>query len=134
MSALTEADLQTLRQRLEAREAELRAEVKEANEEEAAASAGQRVHRDNEDFGDQGEERMRSTVRYAEKERDIEELREIEAARERMEEGSYGTCVDCGKEIPLQRLMAQPAARRDVECQQKYERSHPPAPRFAPGL
>jgi RNA polymerase-binding transcription factor DksA len=133
MPALTETDLQTLRQRLDQREAELRAEVKGARDEEAERPSAQ-ARNQNEDLGEQGEERIRSAVRYAEQERDIEELREIEAARERMEDGSYGTCVDCGKEIPLQRLMAQPAARRDIACQEKYERSHPPAPRFAADL
>ena len=87
-----------------------------------------------EDFGEQGEERIRHAVRYAEEERDIEELRDIEGARERIAAGSYGSCTDCGRDIPLQRLLAQPTAKRCIDCQEKFERSHPASPRFAPGL
>jgi RNA polymerase-binding protein DksA len=130
MSALSDADLQRLETQLSEREVELRAEVKAAQEEQAqrpAPSARQEV----EDAGEQGEERIRDAVRYAERERDIEELRDIEAARERIAAGSYGSCVDCGRDIPLQRLQAQPTAKRCIECQTRYERGgHRPMPNF----
>ncbi|MEW6705883.1 MAG: TraR/DksA C4-type zinc finger protein [Pseudomonadota bacterium] len=133
MSSLSRADLQRLQQQLSEREAALRAEVKGVRDEQADTPS-QQARNQNEDFGEQGEERIRSAVRYAEQERDIEELREIEAARERIEDGSYGACTDCGKDIPLQRLQAQPTARRCIACQELYERSHPPAPRYSAGL
>jgi RNA polymerase-binding protein DksA len=133
MPDLSDADLQRLQQQMDQRETELRAEVRAVDEEEADTPS-QQAHNQNEDFGEQGEERIRHAVRYAEKERDIEELRDIEEARERIAEGSYGICVDCGRDIPLQRLLAQPAAKRCIGCQEKFERTHPAAPRFAPGL
>ena len=37
-----------------------------------------------------------------------EQLRQIEKALERIEEGTYGTCEICGKEIPVDRLEAVP--------------------------
>lgn len=49
-------------------------------------------------------------------------LAEIHAALERMDEGSYGTCARCGKEIPVKRLEARPEAIYDVECQGILER------------
>ncbi|WP_206491841.1 TraR/DksA C4-type zinc finger protein [Rhodococcus sp. KRD162] len=44
------------------------------------------------------------------------ELREIDAARARLAAGTYGSCERCGREIPLMRLEALPAARRCVLC------------------
>jgi RNA polymerase-binding transcription factor DksA len=41
----------------------------------------------------------------------------IDAARERMADGSYGNCSRCGKPIPRARLEALPWAEYDVECQ-----------------
>ena len=38
----------------------------------------------------------------------------------RIDEGSYGQCVDCGNEIGTGRLEARPEAARCVACQAKY--------------
>ena len=46
---------------------------------------------------------------------------EVEAALVRLEEGTYGTCVDCGKPIPDARLEVRPEAARCVEDQEKHE-------------
>ena len=53
--------------------------------------------------------------------RESQELRDIEAALARMDEGSYGGCADCGDEIGRARLLAYPAAMRCVSCQEKFE-------------
>ncbi len=63
-------------------------------------------------------------LNFAEIERDTDELRRIEAALQRMSEGTYGLCVDCGAVIPLPRLEAEPTALRDVRCQEIYEKTH----------
>jgi DnaK suppressor protein len=47
---------------------------------------------------------------------------EVEAALARIEENSYGKCVDCGQEIPEGRLDARPATSRCVGCQAKRAR------------
>ena len=39
----------------------------------------------------------------------------------RIDAGSYGQCVDCGRELPDERLEARPEAERCVDCQQKAE-------------
>lgn len=39
-------------------------------------------------------------------------------ALERMENGTYGTCLRCGKDIPIDRLRAIPYAEYDVACQE----------------
>ena len=46
----------------------------------------------------------------------------VVAALARIEENSYGKCVDCGQEIPEPRLEARPATARCVACQSKRDR------------
>ena len=53
--------------------------------------------------------------------RDVDELREVEAALERVRAGSYGTCVDCAEAIAPPRLAAAPEARRCIGCQSAHE-------------
>lgn len=43
-------------------------------------------------------------------------------ALQRMEDGSYGKCMRCGKEIPIDRLRAIPYAEYDVACQEIIDR------------
>jgi DnaK suppressor protein len=133
MTALSDAELAILLARLDAREAELRAEVRGVNEE--AQEAPSRAARDNVgDLGDQGEALIRGAVRHAEKERDQIELRQIAEARERMDRGTYGACVDCGADIPFARLEALPFSNRCVSCQEAYEAANPIGVRIPPAL
>ena len=46
--------------------------------------------------------------------RDLAELANVEQALARLDEGSYGECIDCGNPIPYARLAAYPAAKRCV--------------------
>lgn len=50
------------------------------------------------------------------------ELTEVERALTRIDEGTYGVCEACGKQIGDERLEAQPYARFCVEDQQQAER------------
>lgn len=52
-----------------------------------------------------------------------EELAALDTALERLTEGRYGICVECGEWISRARLFANPAAPRCAECQQFTERS-----------
>lgn len=47
-------------------------------------------------------------------------MREVEEALERIENGTYGKCVDSGEEIPYERLKAVPYAKRTVEAEKTY--------------
>ncbi len=49
-------------------------------------------------------------------------LNEVNDALGRMDEGTYGTCVDCGKEIPFERLEARPYAIRCIADQEREDR------------
>jgi len=45
-----------------------------------------------------------------------ERLAALQAALERMDHGSYGSCANCGAEIPYERLQAQPEAQICGHC------------------
>ena len=44
---------------------------------------------------------------------------DIVAAIDRIDEGTYGKCENCGNAIPLERLEARPTARLCVTCAQQ---------------
>lgn len=44
------------------------------------------------------------------------EIQQIRMALLRIENGTYGTCANCGKEISRARLEARPIATRCIEC------------------
>jgi DnaK suppressor protein len=45
-----------------------------------------------------------------------EHLAQIDAALGRLADGSYGTCVNCGRPIGTARLSARPVATTCIEC------------------
>jgi RNA polymerase-binding transcription factor len=46
-------------------------------------------------------------------------LAEIDEALRRIEEGTYGTCTNCGGEIPAERLEALPHATQCIDCKRR---------------
>ena len=50
-------------------------------------------------------------------------LDEVAEALRRIEEGSYGTCIDCDETIPKKRLEVFPAAKRCVGCKEIFEKN-----------
>ena len=48
--------------------------------------------------------------------RDCAYLEEIDQARDRLADGTYGTCEGCGAAIPRERLAALPVVRRCLQC------------------
>jgi len=120
MSKLNDAQQQAIARLLAAREADLHAKVQSARE--ALAERPSADGRQVEDQGEQGEQRVRAGIEHAELQRDLQELREVDAARERIADGRYGDCVDCGQPIAVERLMAQPTATRCIACQAAYEK------------
>jgi DnaK suppressor protein len=67
-------------------------------------------------------------VNLAELTREVEEVRDIDAALRRILGGVYGVCVDCGERIEGARLQAYPTAKRCLECQRVRDRSPLAAP------
>lgn len=58
----------------------------------------------------------------------------VEQALERLAQGKYGICVDCGKEIPAARLEVQPESIRCVDDQRRYESNNGAATGPGPAL
>ena len=52
-------------------------------------------------------------------------LKNIEHAIDRLDEGGYGVCEECGLEIGEKRLLAMPFARYCLACQQESEKLTP---------
>ena len=52
------------------------------------------------------------------------QITQVKEALQRIEDGTYGTCVVCGKKIPDERLEARPEAIRCIEHQQEYEATY----------
>jgi DnaK suppressor protein len=63
-------------------------------------------------------------VNLAEIDRDLGELRAVEAALRSIGEGTYGRCEHCGLPIEFHRLKATPSATRCFDCQTSFERTH----------
>jgi len=82
--------------------------AKEAREAVAArpSSQGPQV----EDPGEEGEQRTRTGIEHAEMQRHLEELREIDTAKARLDHGTYGECVDCGTTIAAERSIMIPTS------------------------
>jgi DnaK suppressor protein len=51
-----------------------------------------------------------------------EQILSIDSALERMEQGDYGYCAECGEEINLRRLEVQPDTRWCVDCKERIEK------------
>ena len=56
-------------------------------------------------------------------ERESQAVADIDQALMRIDEGTYGECVRCGKPIDERRLEALPTARYDAACQTEIEAS-----------
>ena len=77
-------------------------------------------HFDN-SFQSRAQIRTERQTEFAMNEHETAELGDIEAALERIQAGTYGTCTDCGVTIPAARLHAYPTAKRCIDCQSLIE-------------
>lgn len=107
--------LAQIRQRLAFLEDEISRKLGEASEE---FSTFDRIG----DTGDLSSILNESEVDMSEALRDIDEWRSLRGALRRVDEGTFGVCIDCGIEIPFERLRAAPMALRCIDCQMRSER------------
>lgn len=73
------------------------------------------------DIGDLSQLDLNEDIDYTLLNMQIERLREVENALDRLEEGTYGVCEDCGASINLERLKVLPFTTCCVQCQEKRE-------------
>lgn len=119
MNSLTTEQTRSLEAMLADREKQLSAEIaaaREATRQRDAARSAEVIDRKADADQDAAEE-----VSEAETQRDIDELSAVQTARQRMNAGLYGQCIDCEEPIAFARLQAQPAAMRCARCQTGYE-------------
>ncbi|MDO9065286.1 MAG: TraR/DksA family transcriptional regulator [Sulfuricella sp.] len=120
MAAFTADEASQLKQSLERRRQllleEIRDQLARSGEQHYVDLAG-RVP----DLGDESVADMLADLGAAMVDRQIVEVRAIEAALSRLATGGYGACVDCGADIPLERLLAYPTAARCISCQSIHE-------------
>jgi DnaK suppressor protein len=67
------------------------------------------------------EEEYTLELRTRDRERKL--LIKVEAALQRIDEGTYGYCQETGEPIGLRRLLARPTATMSIEAQERRERS-----------
>ena len=71
---------------------------------------------DTDDLGETASITLGREIDYTLGENSQNVLGEIDAALARIEDGTYGTCTNCGKEIPVARLEAYPWASLCIDC------------------
>lgn len=122
MAALTPKHLEHLKQDMQRRQQVLLAEIREVLARSGEQPTGELA--DVADVGDQSVTELLLDLDNAMVGRAVSEIRDIEAAQERIAGGSYGQCIDCGQPIPYERLLAFPSAKRCLPCQAHYEKTH----------
>jgi len=111
----TAIDMEQIQKQLMEERAELKERV--VNERRKVEQA-QVVNPDRADLAWASNQRQRARQSL---ERTRNRLQEVEAALQRIEDGVYGKCLNCGKPIQPERLQAIPAVEYCIECQQKME-------------
>ena len=133
MTHLDSSTLEAQKRRLRARAAELRHEIldtlERSDEEQYSKVAGQVPDREDASFAD-----LIVDVNFAEVDRDVGELRAIDDALLRINDGRYGVCEECGGPISAARLNAEPTAIRCIRCQEAFGHTRSQAPRRTPSL
>jgi DnaK suppressor protein len=121
--ALTPEQAQELSSSVEQRRAALQAEVRrdlgKMRDDRLRDLAGAAP-----DPGDESVASLISDLDQADASRDLFELRMLDAAHQRIADGSYGTCIECGGDISYERLRANPGAERCIRCQTQHEKTH----------
>jgi DnaK suppressor protein len=73
------------------------------------------------DSGDMSELDVNASTAFNLGGRQTQLIEEIDQALLRIEDGTYGQCVRCGKPMDEERLKAIPSAKYDAECQAAIE-------------
>jgi RNA polymerase-binding protein DksA len=108
-------DLKIIRQKLEEQRAVL---VKHIEDEELRSRSPLGTNPDQFDLAQDYLSKERRLALVAQSRRQLEQ---IEAALQRLDEGTYGKCASCGAPIAPSRLKVLPAALLCIKCQERQE-------------
>ena len=124
MAVLTHSQLEQLTQKLREN---YQTRLREVREELENSGNQHRIDLLNREPGDAGDESMANALadfNLAILDRHIDDIRDIEAAMQRIRDGEYGVCIDCGNEVGFTRLQAYPTAKRCIVCQEQREKHY----------
>jgi len=124
MAALDSTQLDQLVEKLKT---DYQALLREVRDELENTGDQHRIDLLNSEPGDSGDESMANALadfNVAQLDRHVQSLRDIEAALQRVRNGKYGVCTDCGDDVGFARLQAYPTAKRCIVCQEKREREY----------
>ena len=108
--------LDSFRKRLEERQQALRKAVSRTEEDGRVADQDTA-----QDIADRAASSYTKEFLFSVSNNDRQLLQMVENALQRLREGSFGECVNCGNEINAKRLDAVPWTRYCIECQEKLE-------------
>ena len=74
------------------------------------------------DEADFASQRKEKTLTDRLDQRNVLFLRKVEQAKQKILDGSYGLCEDCGCDIDQKRLLARPTASLCIDCQEEKEK------------
>ncbi len=74
------------------------------------------------DLADRASSETDRAIELRARDRQRKLISKIEAALERLDEGTYGYCEETGEPISIRRLDARPIATMSVEAQERHER------------
>lgn len=114
-------NLEQIKQRLEAKRAELRENIKSLTEAHPRPVDAIEASEGPQDFEEIAVDFLETQQEQSLLVNQQALLTEVEQALERIDKGTYGKCVDCGQPIPEKRLEAIPWAARDVKCEEQLE-------------
>ena len=122
--ALAKNQLAKLGRELERQYGLLLEEVRDALEKSENQQYVELIDRAPADSGDKATGDALADLNLAIIDRHVREIRDIEATRARIKDGSFGTCIDCRAEIGFERLLAYPTAKRCFACQRQHEKTY----------
>lgn len=108
-----------LNRRFGAMREEIRQELLHSDDENYIELAG-RVH----DPEEESVADLLVDLNLASIDRHVNEIRAIDEALMRIATGNYGICIDCEQPIAIERLKANPTAKRCHICQEQFEKTH----------
>ena len=122
--ALTQTQRSKLERMLDKQYQALLEEVRDALEKSENQQYVELIDRAPADSGDQATGDALADLNLAIIDRHVREIRDIDATRARIADGSFGTCIDCGGDIGFERLLAYPTAKRCYVCQRQHEKTY----------
>lgn len=108
--------LEAFKKRLEARQQELRRNVSRTQQDGRSSDEDSA-----QDIADKAASSYNKEFLFHQSNAERQLLQMVEGALSRIQDGSFGQCISCGKEINPKRLEAVPWTRHCIECQEKLE-------------